>query len=68
MQLDERGGINPSYPVVPAAIWGELLEIQYVEVASAARRRMVATRTVHCLSARHTDRQLMAYCEDADDF
>jgi hypothetical protein len=68
VQLDERGGINPSYPVVPAALGGELLEIQFIEVAYAARRRKVATRAVQALAKRHHDRQLMAYSEGAEDF
>ncbi|WP_241474146.1 hypothetical protein [Mycolicibacterium neoaurum] len=58
VQLDERGGINAIYPVTPAVLWGELLEIQYIDVASAARTRNVATRTVQALAERHTDRQL----------
>ncbi len=68
VQLDERGAINPSYPVVPAALGGELLEIQFIEVAATARRRKVATRAVQALVDRHPDRQLMAYSEDAEDF
>lgn len=68
LQLDERGAINPSYPVAPTVLWGELLEIQFIEVAFAARRRKVATRAVQTLAERHPDRQLMAYSEDAEDF
>lgn len=39
VQLDERCGINPIYPVTPAALWGELLEIQYIEVTGCVPPR-----------------------------
>lgn len=66
VQLDERGGINPAYAGAPAIDTNDLLEIQYIEVSTAARRRKVATRTVLALAERHPERRLMAYSKDAD--
>lgn len=66
VQLDERGGINPDYAGAPAIDTHDLLEIQNIEVATAARRRKVATRVVQALAERHPERRLMAYSKDAD--
>jgi hypothetical protein len=67
VELDEDGGINPSYLNVPD-IGTERLEIQLIEVASGARGRGVGTRVVHGLAGRHPDRRLLAYSEEADCF
>jgi hypothetical protein len=66
VQLDERGGINPDYAGAPVVDSSELLEIQNIEVHTAARRRKVATRTVLALAERSPTRRLMAYSMDAD--
>ncbi|WP_301121576.1 GNAT family N-acetyltransferase [Mycolicibacterium fortuitum] len=68
VQLDERGGINPEYTGAPAVDSDVLLEIQYIEVSTGARRRRVATRALRALAERHPERRLMAYSEDAEDF
>lgn len=44
VQLDERGVIKPSYVDVPAEVGDELLEIQYIEVSTAARGARVGTQ------------------------
>jgi hypothetical protein len=67
IELDDDGGINPAYANVPA-IGSERLEIQFIEVATAARDLSVGTRVVHGLMERHPDRRLMAYSEEADRF
>ena len=67
VELDDPGGINPTYTDVPA-IGAERLEIQLIEVATAARRRGVATRVVRGLAQRHPGRRLFAYSENADVF
>jgi hypothetical protein len=67
VQLDDRGGIHPDYAGVPE-IGDERLEIQFIEVATFARRRKVATRIVHGLAERHPHRRLIAYSEGADEF
>jgi hypothetical protein len=43
VQLDDPGGINPAYTDVPT-LGPERLKIQFIEVATAARRRKVATQ------------------------
>lgn len=71
VQLDERGGINPSYAVRPSAVYDKLLEIQHIEVALAARARGVGTDVVRAIAERTADRQLMAYSmytKQADSF
>lgn len=67
VELDDPGGINPTYVNVPA-IGPERLEIQCIEVATAARGRRIGTQVVQALVQRHPDRRLMAYSEDAHDF
>ncbi|MFT8179763.1 GNAT family N-acetyltransferase, partial [Mycobacteroides chelonae] len=52
VQLDERGGINPDYAGAPTIDTADLLEIQNIEVATATRRRKVATRVVQALANR----------------
>jgi hypothetical protein len=66
VELDEEVGIE-HYTAVPA-IGAERLEIQFVEVAMAARGRRVGTRVVRGLAARHPGRRLVAYSEGADGF
>lgn len=46
----------------------ERLEIQFFEVATAARGRGVGTRAVRALEARHPDRRLFAYSEESNGF
>lgn len=67
VELDDPGGINPTYVGVPE-LGTERLEIQLVEVAAAARRRGIGRRVVRALSNRHPDRRLFAYSEQADGF
>lgn len=68
VQLDERGGIGDGYTDAPAINAHELLEIQFIEVTTTARRRGVATRVVQALTEQHPDKHLMAYSEGADAF
>lgn len=67
VELDDDGGINPTYAGVPS-IGPERLEIQYIEVATAARKRGVGTGVVQELAERHPDRRMLAYSEGADGF
>ena len=66
VELDEEVGIE-HYAAVPA-IGAERLEIQFIEVAMAARGRGVGTRVVRGLAERHPGRRLLAYSEGADGF
>lgn len=66
VELDDPGSINPVYRGVPE-LGGERLEIQFIEVATAARGRGVGPRLVRALAERHRDRRLFAYSE-ADRF
>jgi len=50
------------------AIGPERLEIQLVEVATAARGRKIGTEVVQMLAERNRDRRLFAYSQDADIF
>lgn len=67
VELDDPGGINPEYANVPD-LGDERLEIQFIEVATAARGRGVGGRVVRDLMTRHPDRRLFAYSVDADRF
>lgn len=67
VELDDLGGINPEYTDVPA-LGPERLEIQFIEVATAARGRGVGTRVMRGLEQRHANRRLFAYSEEADGF
>lgn len=67
VELDDSGGINPTYTDVPE-LGPERLEIQFIEVATAVRGRKVGTEVVQMLAERHQDRRLFAYSEDADRF
>jgi hypothetical protein len=67
VQLDERGGANPTYTDVPQ-LGPERLKIHLIEVATAARRRKIGTRVVQGLTERLPDRRLLAYSEGADLF
>lgn len=64
VELDEPGGINPKDTDVPE-LGDERLEIQFIEVSAAARRRGIGTRVVQSLTERHPDRLLFAYSQDA---
>lgn len=66
VELDEEVGIE-HYALVPE-IGAERLEIQFIEVAMAARGRGVGTRAVRGLEERHPGRRLLAYSEGADGF
>lgn len=68
VQLDDRGGANPTYADVPEAGPRPWLKIQFIEVATAGRRRKIGTRVVQGLAERHPDRRLLAYSEGRDDF
>ncbi|TQF69482.1 GNAT family N-acetyltransferase [Rhodococcus spelaei] len=67
VELDDPGGINPEHVGVPE-LGPERLEIQLVEVATAARGLGVGTAVVRALEERHADRRLFAYSEDAHGF
>lgn len=67
VKLDDPGGINPEYVGV-RELGPERLEIQFIEVAAAARGRDVGTAVVRALARRHEDRRLFAYSEKADGF
>jgi GNAT superfamily N-acetyltransferase len=67
VEFDDPGGINPNFEGVPK-LGDERLEIQFIEVASASRRRGIGTRLVHRLGDLHSDRRLFAYSEGADGF
>ena len=66
IELDEEVGIE-HYAAVPE-IGAERLEIQFIEVAIAARGRGVGTQVVRGLGERHPGRRLLAYSEGADGF
>ncbi|MGV0838070.1 GNAT family N-acetyltransferase [Mycolicibacterium thermoresistibile] len=67
VELDDPGGINPEYAEVPP-LGPERLEIQFFEVATAARGRGVGTRVVRALQESHPDRRLFVYSEEAHPF
>ncbi|SEH79500.1 hypothetical protein SAMN04489835_4219 [Mycolicibacterium rutilum] len=67
IELDDPGGINPTYLNVPE-LGTDRLEIQLIEVAAASHNRGVGTRVVQALSRRHPGRRLFAYSEQADGF
>ncbi|TDZ96803.1 GNAT family N-acetyltransferase [Mycobacteroides salmoniphilum] len=67
VELDDPGCINPAYVNSPE-LGDARLEIQFIEVATAARGRGVGTRVVRSLMERHSDRRLFAYSVDADKF
>jgi GNAT superfamily N-acetyltransferase len=67
VELDDPGGINPTYANVPA-IGPERLEIQFIEVAARVRGRGIGAQAVLALTERHRDRRLFAYSEGADRF
>jgi GNAT superfamily N-acetyltransferase len=67
VEFDDPGGINPRYVGVPK-LDGERLEIQFIEVATAATRRGIGTRVVSGLADLHHERRLFAYSEEADEF
>jgi hypothetical protein len=67
VELDDPGNINPDYTDVPT-IGGERLEIQLIEVATAACGRGIGARVVQALAEQHRDRRLFAYSEGADRF
>ncbi len=66
VQLDDPGGISPAYTNAPT-LGPERLEIQFIEVTTAARRRKVATRVVHGLTKHHPHRRLFAYSSESAD-
>jgi hypothetical protein len=68
VQLDDRGGANPTYTNVPRVGPKPWLKIQFIEVATSARHRKIGTRVVRGLMDRHPDRRLLAYSEGADHF
>ncbi len=68
IEMDDPGGINPTYLDVPVIGDDERLEVQLIEVATTERRRKVGTRVVYELMERHSGRRLFAYSETADEF
>jgi hypothetical protein len=67
IELDDPGDINSDYTEVPT-IGPERLEIQLIEVTTAARGRGNGARVVQMLAERHHDGRLFAYSQDADSF
>lgn len=67
VELDDPGGINPEYANVPK-LGDERLEIQFIEVATAARGRGIGGQVVQVLMEQHPNRRLFAYSMDADWF
>lgn len=67
VEFDDPGAINPNYSGVPG-LGGERLEIQYIEVAAAAKCRGIGTLVILALVERHSDRRPFAYSEGADGF
>lgn len=67
IEFDDPGGINPEYANVPE-LGDDRLEIQFIEVATAARGRGIGTQLVQALERRHPSRRLFAYSEGADRF
>lgn len=67
VELDDPGGINPEYEHVPT-LGDERLEIQFIEVATAARGCTIGTHVLRGLVDRHRDRRLFAYSEQAHRF
>jgi hypothetical protein len=67
VEFDDPGDINPSYADVPE-LGDERLEIQFIEVASAACGRRIGAQVVRSLADRNPDRRLFAYSEGADRF
>ncbi|WP_241474155.1 N-acetyltransferase [Mycolicibacterium neoaurum] len=67
VDFDDPGCINHYYGGVPE-LEDERLEIQYIEVATAARGRGIGGQVVRRLADRHPDRRLFAYSVDADWF
>lgn len=67
VELDDPGGIDPEYANVPE-LGDERLEIQFIEVATAARGGDVGGRVVQRLMERHPNRRLFAYSVQADWF
>ena len=67
VELDEKvsleGYLGPSGLPGPAP-----LEIQFIEVSPRLRRQGVGAAVIAALSARHPDRRLVAFSEDADAF
>lgn len=55
------------YANVPV-IGSERLEIAFIEVATAECSRGIGTQVVRALEQRHSDRRLLAYSEEADQF
>jgi hypothetical protein len=54
VELDDPGDVNPNYTGVPT-IGPERLEIQFIEVAIAARGRKIGTQVVQMLAERLQD-------------
>ena len=67
VELDDPGGINPSYANVPV-LGNERLEVQFIEVVSAACGCGIGTQVVRRLADQHPDRRLFAYSDEADRF
>jgi hypothetical protein len=67
IELDDPGGIHPQYVEVPK-LGAERLEIQFIEVAIAARGRNIGTKVVRAIELRHPARRLFAYSEEAHGF
>ncbi|AHD23990.1 GNAT family acetyltransferase (plasmid) [Rhodococcus pyridinivorans SB3094] len=67
VELDDPGGINPEYAGV-SELGPEQLEIQLIEVATAAQGRSIGTDIVRALEKRHPDRRFFAYSEGAHRF
>lgn len=64
--LDQKVGLR--HYGVDRQLESNALEIQFIEVSNDCRRQGIATQIVRELEARHPDRTLVAFSEQADDF
>ncbi|MCU1701333.1 MAG: family N-acetyltransferase [Mycobacterium sp.] len=66
VELDETVGLR--HYGVDRHVDSIALEIQFIEVSADCQRQGIATEIVRELEARHPDRTLVAFSEQADDF
>jgi len=66
IELDEQVGLG-HYGVDPQ-VESRALEIQFIEISADFRRKGFGTKIVRQLEARHPDRTLVAFSEQADEF
>jgi GNAT superfamily N-acetyltransferase len=67
-RLDLEPGVVIDEAYAVAELGATTLEIGFFEVARSLRHRGIGSRVVRALAARHPDRRLIAFSEEADDF